>query len=66
MYADLSWVAQLLKLMAMGKLTEGSECESRQGQDFPSLHDIQAGSRAHPSSTQCVPGVLSPGSPGLK
>jgi hypothetical protein len=34
----------------MGWTTEGSEFESRQGQEFSLLHVVQAGSGAHPTS----------------
>jgi hypothetical protein len=36
--------------MAMDWTTEGSEFESRYGQEFSLLHDVQTGSGAHPAS----------------
>jgi hypothetical protein len=41
----------------MGWKTEGSEFESRYGQEFSLLHLVQIGSRAHPASYSMGSGV---------
>jgi hypothetical protein len=45
----------------MGWKTEGSENESRWGQEFSFLHSVQTGSGAHPTSHPINTGNLSPG-----
>jgi hypothetical protein len=46
----------------MGWTTEGSEFESKQGQEFSLLHIVQTSSRTHPTSYPMVHGSLSLGS----
>jgi hypothetical protein len=43
-------IAQLVQRMTTGCRTEGSEFESRYGEDFYSLHFVQACSSAHKTS----------------
>jgi hypothetical protein len=45
----------------MGWTTEGSELESRYGQEFSILQIVQIGSGVHPTSYPMVTGGFSPG-----
>jgi hypothetical protein len=45
----------------MGSTIEGSEFESRYGQEFSLLQIVQTGSEVHPTPIQWVPGALCPG-----
>jgi hypothetical protein len=47
--------------VATGWATEGSEFETRYGQEFSLLHVVQTGSGVHPTSYRMGTAVLSPG-----
>jgi hypothetical protein len=54
-------IAQSVQGLASGKTAEGSEFESRSGQDLSPLHVVQTGSGDHPIPIQRVLGAFSPG-----
>jgi hypothetical protein len=54
-------IAQSVKPLPKGWMTEGSEFESRWGQEFSPLHIVQTGSGAHPASNQVGTGCSFPG-----
>jgi hypothetical protein len=51
-------IAQLVQQLPKGWTTEGSEFESRWGQEFSLLHIVQTASGAHPASYQMGMGGL--------
>jgi hypothetical protein len=60
-FSRLSFKALLLYSRERGWTTEGSEFESRQGQDFYLLNVVQTGSGAHPASYPMGTGSSFPG-----
>jgi hypothetical protein len=56
-----SGIAQSVQRLATGWTTEGSEFESRYGQELSLLHVVQTGSGVHPTSYPMGMGALFPG-----
>jgi hypothetical protein len=56
-----AWIAQSVQRMATGWMAEGSEFESRKGQEFSLFHIVQTGSGVHPTSYPMGTGGSFPG-----
>jgi hypothetical protein len=50
MVYDFAGITQSVQRLANGQDAEGSDFESREGQDFSPLHAVQTGSGAHLAS----------------
>jgi hypothetical protein len=57
---DRSW-DRVVSIATGYRLDDGSEFESRQGQEFSLLQVVQTSPGAHPASYPMIPGALSPG-----
>jgi hypothetical protein len=57
-YSKGAGIAQSVLRLATGWTTEGSELESRWGQEFSLLYVVQTGSGVHPTSYQMGTGVF--------
>jgi hypothetical protein len=56
-----TFIAQSVERLAKGWTTQGSEFESRKGQEFSLLHFVQTGSGVHPTSYPMGTGGSFPG-----